>query len=362
MKINKFFKYSQPAPSLKPYIYITPSIGTVRKSLLVFLIPQLIMLFVTHTYSALFVIMAAVLASLGAEILSLFYQEEKGIEIMSPLVQGIITGLLFPQTFSPVVAFILTLFVMTFGKYFFGGFASSWITVPALTIVIAYVLNVNAFPAIPLGIEDIQSRNAALVLIQNGSIPMLEVDPTITGFFNKTIFRLFGIVVPDGYVSLFWDNGSLIPAFRFNFITLLSSIFLIASDMFDFLIPFIFIVLYSLLVRLIGPLVVHGVPMQGDMILALMTSGTLFSTLYLLQWYGTVPISTPGKCVYAAIAAVLAFLIMGYGMSSAGYVCVILMMNVISTLIQGIESQNVRKKIETVLVPRINSFQEAGNV
>ncbi|MBP5359737.1 MAG: RnfABCDGE type electron transport complex subunit D [Treponema sp.] len=362
MKINNIFKYSQPAPSLKPYIYITPSIGTVRKCLLVLLIPQLVMLGVTHTYSALFVILAAVLASIGAEVLSLLYQKEKGIEIMSPLVQGIITGMLFPQTFSPVVAFIITLCVMTLGKYFFGGFASSWITVPALTIVTAYVLNVNAFPAIPLGLEDVQSRNAALILIQNGSIPMLEVDPAITGFFNKTVFRLFGIVVPDGYVSLLWDNGSLIPAFRFNFITLISSIILISSDMVDFVIPFIFIVLYSLLVRFLGPLVVHGVPMQGDMILALMTSGTLFSSLYLLQWYGTVPISRTGKCVYAVIAAILAFLIMGYGMSSVGYVCVILMMNVISTVIQGIESQKVRKNIETVLVPRISSFQEAGNV
>ncbi|MBO4320245.1 MAG: RnfABCDGE type electron transport complex subunit D, partial [Treponema sp.] len=236
MRINKIFKYSQPAPSLKPYIYITPSIGTLRKCLLLFLIPQLIMLFVTHSYSALFVILAAVIASMGAEILSLLYHNEKGIEIMSPLVQGIITGMLFPQTFSPIVAFILTLVVMTFGKYFFGGFASSWITVPALTIVIAYVLNINAFPAIPLTIEDIQSRNAALVLVQNGSIPMLEVDASITAFFNKTVFRLFGIVVPDGYVSLFWDNGSLIPAFRFNFITLISSIILIASDMIDFVI------------------------------------------------------------------------------------------------------------------------------
>ena len=362
MRINKIFKYSQPAPSLKPYIYITPSIGRVRNALLLFLLPQLVMLFVTHTYSALFVILATVLASIGAEILSLLYHDEKGIEIMSPLVQGIITGMLFSQTFSPIVAFVLTLFVMTLGKYFFGGFASSWITVPALTVVVAYVLNINAFPAIPLTLEDLQSRNAALVLIQNGSIPMLEVDPTITGFFNRTVFKLFGIVVPDGYVSLLWDNGSLIPAFRFNFITLISSIVLIASDMVDFVIPFIFIVLYSLLVRLIGPLVIHGVPMQGDMILALMTSGTLFSSLYLLQWYGTVPISRAGKCVYAVIAAILAFLIMGYGMSSAGYACVILLMNIISTVIQGIESQNVRKKIETVLVPRINSFQEAGNV
>lgn len=362
MKINKIFKYAQPAPSLKPYIYITPSIGTVRKALLVFLLPQLVMLFVTHSYPAVFVILAAVLASFGAEILSLFYHDEKGIEIMSPLLQGIITGMLFPQTFSPVVVFILTLVVMTFGKYFFGGFASSWITVPALTIVIAYVLNVNAFPAIPLGIEDLQSRNAALVLIQNGSVPMLEVDQSITGFFNRTIFRLFGIVVPDGYVSLFWDNGSLIPAFRFNFITLVSSIVLIATEMIDFVIPFIFIVLYSLLVRFVGPLIIRGVPMQGDMILALLSSGTLFSTLFLLQWYGTVPISRTGKCIYAVIAAILAFLIMGYGMSSAGYVCVILLMNVISTVIQGIESQKVRRKIETVLVPRISSFQEAGNV
>ncbi|MBP5752875.1 MAG: hypothetical protein J6W60_08470, partial [Treponema sp.] len=73
MKINNIFKYSQPAPSLKPYIYITPSIGTVRKCLLVLLIPQLVMLGVTHTYSALFVILAAVLASIGAEVLSLLY-------------------------------------------------------------------------------------------------------------------------------------------------------------------------------------------------------------------------------------------------------------------------------------------------
>ena len=127
-------------------------------------------------------------------------------------------------------------------------------------------------------------------------------------------------------------------------------------------IPFIFMAVYAILVRVVGPLFTGAPAFQGDVIFALLTSGTLFCTLYLLQWHGTVPITKSGKIIYASLSGVVAFLVMGYGNSAAGYAFMILIMNLVSTLVQIFESRMARKKVQSVLSPRIQAIKEAENV
>ena len=174
----------------------------------------------------------------------------------------------------------------------------------------------------------------------------------------STIFKLAGISIPDGYVSLLWDNGSIIPAFRFNLITIVSSLVLVSFDFIEALIPVIFLFVYSILVRFVSPLVLGGVPLQGDIILALFTSGTLFSTLYILQWYGTTPISLWGKIIYGICAGIVAFLIMGFGTSSVGYVFMVLIMNLVSPVMQIMEDKRIFSKIRKRVIPRLKRMKE----
>ncbi len=348
--------------TLKPFSYIKPSLGAAGNTILVLLVPQLVMLALTQTYSALLVVLSSVLAALSAEFLYSLVKRQFKFSWLNTVIQGMIIGLLLPQTYPPLQLFFIVLFSMFLSKYAFGGFASSWANPAAVTIAVAYMLNMAAFPVSSLTTLDLQSRNAALTLIQNGTVPQVQADASVTAFLNHWIFNLFGIDIPEGYVSLFWDCHSVIPAFRFNLLTIFSSIVLISLDMVDALIPSVFIVVYAAFVRFAGPFFVGGIPFQGDILLALLTSGTLFGTLYVLQWYGTTPVTAAGKIVYGVLGGITAFFIMGLGLSSVGFVFTVLVLNVISTLIQVVESKQTRKKIENILVPRINLMKEAENV
>lgn len=362
MKFIEIFKRPEKAESLRPFTYLTPSVGTVRKFILVMMVPQLVMLAVTKSYSSLLLVLSSVLGSMASEIVHCLYSKSKKVEYLSPVIQGMIAGLLIPSGYSVVAVFFISFMCMYLGKYAFGGFSQSWINTVALTVAVAYMLDVSSFSTIRLGPELVSSRNAALAYIEDPSFHICAADSAITSFLNRTVFGLFGIVIPDGYVSFFWDSGSLIPAFRFNFITLISSIVLMAMDIIDMVIPLIFIAVYSVLVRLVGPVFTGAPAFQGDVIFALLTSGTIFSTLFLLQWYGTVPITKSGKILYACLAGVVAFLVMGYGNSPVGYVFMILIMNLFSTLIQIFESRMARKKVQAVLSPRIQAIKEAEHV
>lgn len=362
MKFIDIFRKPKKVASLKPFTYVTPSVDTVRKFILIMLVPQVVMLFVTKSFASLGIALATVLASFIAEIIFCAVGKERKVEYLSPVIQGLFVGLLLPSGYSIVSAFFITLCAMLLGKYVFGGFAQSWVNSVALAVAVAYMLNIPAFSTVQMGSDVIASKNFALTYIQNPEFHIASADSAVTAFLNRTVFRIFGIVIPDGYVSFFWDNGAAIPAFRFNFITVISSIVLFALNIVDFIVPMIFVVIYSLMVRFLCPIFTGAPTMQGDMIFALLTSGILFSSLYLLQWYGTLPISNKGKIVYAIFAAVLAFFIIGYGNSSVGFVFTILISNLFSTVIQVFESKMARKKVQSVLTPRIQAIREAENV
>lgn len=362
MKFIDIFKRPPKVESLRPFTYLTPSVGSSRKFILVMMVPQLVMLGITKSYMSLLIVLAAVVGSLAAEVVSRLVSKSGKVEYLSPIIQGMFVGLLIPSGYSIVSVLLITFLSMMLGKYVFGGFSQSWINTVALSVAIAYLLDMEAFSFIKVGPEMLSTRSPALAYIQDPAFHIVGADSAITAFFNRTIFGLFGIVIPEGYVSFFWDNCSLIPAFRFNFITLISSIVLMAMDIIDMVIPFIFMAVYAILVRVLGPLFTGAPAFQGDVIFAILTSGTLFCTLYLLQWHGTVPITKSGKIIYACISGVVAFLVMGYGNSTAGYAFMILIMNLVSTLVQIFESRMARKRVQSVLSPRIQAIKEAENV
>ena len=347
--------------TLKPFSYIIPSVGSATKGMLLLLVPQIIMLFVTKSYGSLLRIAITLVASLTAEAIYISGIKSHKSFLLPAAIQGVLIGMLLPSTYPPVAIFFITLCSLLLTKYAFGGFSSSWANPIAVTVAIAYFINMSVFPQYLVSASDLQTKNTALILIQNGTIPIVSGDSAITAFLNKTVFKLVGLSIPDGYISLIWDSNSLIPAFRFNFITLISSLVLVSLDMVDFIIPAFFIFVYSVLVRFAAPFIVHGTPGQGDILLALLSSGTLFSTLYLLQWYGTTPLTKWGKILYGCIAGIVAFLIIGCGTSSAGYVFTVLIMNIISPVIQVIESKQVKHKIEKTIVPRLQVLREVEN-
>lgn len=347
--------------TLHPFSYLESSDWVNSLFVLFFLLPQIGMLFLTKSWSSLQVVLAAAAGSVCAEFFEKLYGKEKdSYSFVCSLIQGILTGLFLPSSLPVYAVFLTVFFVTACVRYFIGGFSDCWVNIPCLCVCLCWILQTALFPQWQLTHEVILARNPALQLIQNGSFPMVSLDTRITAFLNKTVFSFFGVSIPDGYVSLFWDTGSLIPAFRFNFITLVSSIVLISLNVVKSMIPGIFLLTYGLLVFFACPYF-YASSGHGDLLLAFCTSGLLFSALFLLQYAGTVPLTVWGKGLYGFISGVTAFFVIGAGTSPAGAVFTILLMNIFSLFIQHFEHHCELRKVNKVLLERVRELEAGTN-
>jgi electron transport complex protein RnfD len=348
--------------SLSPFKYLNPSVRTQAYFILAALLPQIVMLFVTESFASVSILAASLLASLLSEAFD-FGADRKDVFIWTiAAIRGTLIGLLIPSTFPPLAVFFVSFIVLFVNRSVLGGFIKSWINPIALTVVVCWLVGMKLFPPMQVSVEDLQSRNPALSLIHGGSFQMLALDARITNFLNNNVFASLGVSIPDGYVSLFWDTHSTIPAFRFNLLTILTSIVLFSFNVYNLMIPGTFLAVYALLVRFVAPLFYDGPAMQGDVILAMLSSGTVFCVLFLLQWHGTVPLMNRGKFLYGFVGGVLAFCIVGVGTSSAGFVFTILLLNVLSPLIQTVENYYEKKYTESVIAARVKKVSEGAGV
>ena len=326
--------------TLNPFCYVTYSLQTASIVMVFLLLLQAALLVATKSYRSLILAVATVAASLVAEAFFRLTHKEVSEDTWSICIaQGLLTGLLLPNLCSVYATFFLTLFSFMFCKFVFGNFSSSWANCSVLAVAVIYFLDSSCFPQAAVSLADLQSKNPSLHLIQSGTLPILKTDSSLTAFLNENAFSHFGSMIPEGYASFFWDNGSAIPAFRFNLLTIVSSLVIFSFGFADTVIPAVFLFVYAALVRFVSPAFVSGVAFQGDILLALLTGGTLFCAVYLLQWHGSVPTTFWGKVFYGVLAGVAAFFIVGCGTSSVGFVFLVLAMNTISPLIQKTEEE-----------------------
>lgn len=345
-----------------PFLYISSSTKTVLSVTICLLVPQLFMLFLTHSYASLFIILAAVLASLMAEALYHLKRKASSVTMLVALLQGLLVGFLLPSSYPPAAVFVICLCAMLIGKYAFEGFAASWVNPVALAVAAAYFIYTCPFPPFAVDLSVLREKNATLSLIRNGVFSISSLDGTITDFLNRNVFRHFGMEIPNGYVTLFWDSGSPIPAFRFNLLNLIASLILFSGDMVGFLIPASFCLSYGFLIRFAPLSFFAGTKLYGDIFLAFLTSGVLFSTLFVLQWFGTIPYTAWGKLLYGLCAGLFSYLILGYGTSSVGYVFVVLIMNFISIFIQSFETRRMKSFYRKTIMPRLEALKEVLSV
>ena len=333
----------------RPFLYLSPSAKSVSLVTALLLSFQVLMLAATKSYGALIVIALSIAGFFAADVLHAKCIAHGSFTPLSDIVQGIVAGMLLPSTFSPVAVFCIALSTVLLLKYLSGSFAADWANSAVLIAAVAWIVGMSSFPESDLTRDILQIKNPSFVLIQNGVFPITGIDRAITETLNNTVFGFANISIPDGYISLLWDTHSVIPAFRFNALTLVSSIVLFAWGMQGLLVPSCFVIVYALLVRFAGPAIAGGIAGQGDMILALCTGGTLFYTVFVIQQYGTVPLSKYGKILYGTLAGIFAFLIAGCGMSSAGMIFTLLCANIVSPLIQAFEDRRDASRIRAVL-------------
>lgn len=323
--------------TLAPFSYSIPSVGTSTKLAICMFIPQIVLLILSNSFLSVMQILITILASVCADMFFSFIKKKSLVPSIIVYFQGLLIGMFVPEGYSLFSLFFITLISLFVFSYMFGGFAQSWGNPIAITVILLYLIGTQFFPDFTVTASHLQNPNLGQQLVNDGLIPKLSCDGNITNFLNSKIFKYAGVALPEGYVSIFWDTGSLIPAFRFNLATLISTLVLISFGALKCLIPVVYLVTYAILVRIFGLFPFGGMLNQGDILIAIFSSGTIISAFFLLQWAGTTPLSIIGKIIYGIIGGVLAFTIIGCGTSPIGSMFVILITNLISPLIQFIE-------------------------
>lgn len=340
MKTNADFLQNKRV-SLKPYIYEKPSISAVSLRILVLLLLQIFMLFFTKSFNAIIIIVCTTIGSLLAGIIHyLVIRKFKFLSLIN-LIQGILIGMLLPQNYPPLTALMVSFITLMIFKYIFETSENFWINIVCVSIVVAYFIGKKYFPDFLITKDLFTAKNPSVILINNNVFPIYDFDISFTNYLNANLLRHFKVTLPQGIISMLWDTQSVIPAFRFNLLTIIASIILFADNSFPLLIPSIFLFVYALFVRLFFPYVSGGALNQGDVMLAVLTSGTLFVAVFLIQWFGTHPMTVIGKILYAFFAGLLAFVIVGGGTSPVGMIYVIIICNILNLLIRLLEEKRM---------------------
>lgn len=348
--------------SLKPYVYEKPSISAVSIKILLLLLLQIIMLFITKSYNAVIVVCSSGIGALIAGYIHYFFTRKKQFLSLTSMIQGIIVGMFLPETYPAATAFFISLITLLIFKYVFEDSENFWINVVCVSVLIAYFIGHRYFPGFLVTQEVLSGKNPSVSLINNGIFPVYDFDVSITGFLNTSLFSKLKVTLPQGIISMLCDTQSVIPAFRFNLLTILASIVLFSDNSFNLLIPSIFLTVYAFLVRLFFPYAAGGEMNGGDILLALLTSGTLFAAVFMLQWFGTHPMTIVGKIIYAVFAGILAFFIAGSGTSPVGMIYVVLICNILNLMIRQIEELRMDKLIKLMAeVKSVKEVQNAGN-
>ena len=346
--------------NINPFVYVRPSISAVTVRILVLLLIQVVMLLLTKSYDAVIVIGTTTLGGIAAASVNFLIYHEKPFQFMNIILQGIFIGFLLPQEFPVVVAFFITFFTLIISRCIFFKSVNCWINICCVAVMIAWFIGRQYFPQFIITKDLISLKNSSVYLLQNGSFPIYSLDSTITSFLNEKVFSIFKVTIPEGFVSLLWDTNSSIPAFRFNLLTIISSVIIFADNAFSFIIPTLMLCVYAVLIRLFGPIFFGGSFNQGDIILAFLTSGTLFCSVFLIQWYGTVPIFLSGKIILGILAGIIAFLVTGAGTSPIGMVYTVLITNFVNIFIRTFQERNIPNN-QSVTQESRNKSENQGN-
>lgn len=323
----------------KPFVYSIPSISSVSIRFLILLSIQVIMLLFSGSFNAFLIVLTSLTGSILAGIINFYGRKEPVYNIMNIAIQGLFIGLLLPETYPPSMAFIISFATILISRSLVFKSINGWMNMPALAVIIAWYIGNIYFPQFAVNSELLTVKNPSVYLIQNGYFPTYSFDSPVTAYLNKYIFGLFNVSIPEGFVSLMWDTHSLIPAFRFNIITIISSLILFSDNAFSLIIPSVFVGVYAVLVRLFVPYLSGGNLNQGDILLAIFTSGILFCSVFLIQWYGTIPVTVFGKVLLGTITGIIAFAIIGCGTSPVGMSYTILCANIICMFIRIFEEK-----------------------
>lgn len=326
--------------TLGSFVYKNFSIKIMLCILGIFLLPQICMLFITKSFASLMLILVTILASILVDVICSYLKKENCNLLYYSLI-GCFIGFFLPSNYPPVIVFFITFFTLLLLRFFFAK-EFSWINPIALVVFFLFLIAVPYFVSYKQDtFQTVYLDNSLQNFITSGKITVFALDFTITDWLNSVIFTKLGFTIPYGYMTLFWDSQSIVPAFRFNCLTLISSLFFFGFSFFTSIIPVIVLTIYLLLVKTFGAYSTTLQYFQGDMLFSVLTCGVLFTIVFLIEWFGTIPTSLLGKIFYGILTGMILFFFVGTGNSAVGAILTLVLANIVSLIIQFLEHKYI---------------------
>ena len=223
-----------------PYIYTGVNARHTAMLVLSLLVLQLIVMGIMHDFASIFMIMSAGTAAALASFL-IGYTQGKRVFDIHALITGLLIGFFMPANSGFVFSFLIAFMSYFFSWGIFGGKGFSWINPVMLAACIAAICKPECFVQ-PIGFDRIAANGSVFAALAPSGLLQTPADQYITSMFNSTFLHGAGVTLPAGYAGLFLHYPSAIPAFRYNLLTLCSSIVLLSSKTINKIIPFTFLI------------------------------------------------------------------------------------------------------------------------
>ncbi|UTC68257.1 MULTISPECIES: RnfABCDGE type electron transport complex subunit D [unclassified Treponema] len=336
--------YSNQSLTAAPFVYTRLPVFGMHIAVLSLLSIQILILIITADFYALLNILIAVLGVLAVENVITYSNSSKFNLSLETIISGLLIGFFMPTGIGFIFVFILSAFSVFIVKIAFGGTGRNWINPVALAVCIAYISRPEAFPPLISGFSLLSEKGSFFAVMEANGLVKLKTDFTITSALNSLLLHSVGVTLPEGYISLFLNSTSSIPAFRYNIITLISSIILFSIRVADYILPAAFLASYALLVWAFGMVPVSNAYFAGDILSAVLTGGVLFTSFFVMNEPASSPKTKYGKAMGGIFTGICAFFICGHGASPAGIFFAVILCNIISPLIEILEIKIQAKK------------------
>ena len=268
-------------------------------------------------------------ASLAAALLAEFFVTGKTygfnkLKDGSAAASALVLTLLLPNTINPLYAAMGGAFAMIVVKYSFGGLGSNWLN-PALGgwLFIRFSWPVTFTRALAGSQEYFSGPGSA-------------ADQWLGGFLNRSVFPVFSAVLPSGYIDLFSSNLPGIIADRAGLALILGISLITAFQISRTWLSVLYLAVFGVLVRMLGDLPL-GNWWNGDVILGLLSGGTLVTAFILIADPSTRAKSRWGNALLVFAAAVLGVIFRYLGAVSYGCFIAVALVNSLVALLSKAE-------------------------
>ena len=336
--------YSNLSLMTAPFVYTRLPVLGMNIAVLSLLGIQILILAITADFYALLNITAAVMGVLCVENLLRYLASSKLSLSLEMIISGLLIGFFMPTGIGFIFVFILSAFSVFIVKTVFGGTGRNWLNPVAFAVCAAYISRPEAFPPLISDFSLLREKGSIFALMEANGLLKLKTDFTVTSALNSLLLHGVGVTLPEGYISLFLNSTSSIPAFRYNIVTLMSSIILFSIRAVDYILPAFFLATYAVLVWIFGMVLVSNIYFTGDILSAVLTGGVLFAAFFVMTEPASSPKTKYGKAMSGFFTGLFAFFICAHGASPAGIFFAIILSNVISPLIERLEIKIQAKK------------------